>query len=83
MFSAGDTCLQDSLIGLALVRGRLGSGNDAAVMRGSIAFMLWLPGLLLLLMMSTALDSGLVVLVGVPLLLLVLWRFVARSPRKT
>ena len=67
---------QEALINLALVRGTFGDGNDARFIRGRIAFMLWLPGLLLLLILGVEIQSPVVVAVGIPGLLVALWVFV-------
>jgi hypothetical protein len=72
---------QEALINLALVRGTLGDGNDSRFVRSRIAFMLWPPGLLLVLMLAVTLQSEAVVVVGVTTPLLALWRFGAVTPK--
>ena len=70
---------QEALIGLALVRGTLGDRNDALFIRGRIAFLLWMPGLLLILMLGVWIQSGVVIVLGIPLLLIALWVSVVRG----
>ena len=70
---------QEALINLALVRGRLGSGNDDLYIRSRLAFMLWMPGFLLVLMLAVRLQSPIVVVAGLPFLLLAYWRFGGRA----
>ena len=66
---------QEALINLALSRGTLGDRNDAPYMRGRIAFLIWMPGFLLVLMLAVAARSETIVVVGVAALVLILWRF--------
>ena len=73
---------QEALINLGLVRGTLGDRNDARFMRGRIAFMLWMPGFLLVLMLAVVVGSGAVVTAGVTLLLVAFWRIAAHAPEK-
>jgi hypothetical protein len=73
---------QEALINLALVRGTLGDRNDGRFVRSRIAFMLWLPGLLIVLMLAIAVQSETVVVAGVPMLLVAMWRFGGRTPER-
>ncbi|TMF53154.1 MAG: hypothetical protein E6H95_10700 [Chloroflexi bacterium] len=73
---------QEALINLALTRGTLGDGNDARYVRGRVAFMLWIPSFLLVMILAHALQSAVVVPFGVATLLSAFWLFVARAPQE-
>jgi hypothetical protein len=64
-----DTNLQMALMNLAFVRGPFGGANDDRFIRSRIAFLLWMPGFLLILMFAVRIQSWLVITVAIPLLI--------------
>ena len=83
MHGGDDTNLQMALMNLAFVRGRFGSGNDAGFARVGLAFMLWMTGFLLVLILSVVLQVEVVVPAGLILLGLAFWRFGVRAPKES
>jgi hypothetical protein len=77
MHGGDDTNLQMALMNLAFVRGTFGGANDDRDIRSRIAFLLWMPGFLLILMFGVWIQSWLVIAVAMPLLLITLWVFIA------
>jgi hypothetical protein len=69
------------LMNLGFVRGGVGEDADQRFMRGRIAIMIWLPGLALVVLFATWLQSLVIGLGGIALLLVGLWLYTERFDR--
>ena len=79
MHNSDDTPLSMFLMNLAFARGGFGEDADQRFVRSRIAIMLWLPGLALITLLATWLQSLVVGLVGIAVLLVVLWLYTERA----
>jgi hypothetical protein len=81
MQGSDDSFFQEAVAHLAFMRGTIGSRNDDSFLRGRIAILLWLPGLLSVLLLGAELQSWIVIVAGVSLLLITMWLIVI-GPRQ-
>jgi hypothetical protein len=81
MHSSDDTPLSMFLMSLAFARGGFGAEADQLFVRGRVAIMIWLPGLALITLLATWIQSLVVGLVGISLLLAGLWLCTERAPQ--
>ncbi|TMC51614.1 MAG: hypothetical protein E6J20_15500 [Chloroflexi bacterium] len=80
MQGSDDSFFQEAVANLAFMRGAIGDKNDGRFVRGRIAILIWLPGLLSVLLLGAWLQSWIVIAAGIPLLLVVMWLIVV-GPR--
>jgi hypothetical protein len=81
MQGSDDSFFQEAVANLAFIRGTIGSRNDVSFIRGRLAMLVWLPGLLGVLWLGVALQSWIVIAAGIPLLLILTWLVVV-DPRR-
>ena len=80
MQGSDDSFFQEAVANLAFMRGTMGDKNDERFVRGRMAILIWLPGLLSVLLLGAWLQSWVVIAAGIPLLLVVMWLIVV-GPR--
>jgi len=79
LHNSDDTPLSMFLMSLAFARGGFGGDADQRFVRERIAIMIWLPGLALVVLLATWIQSLVVGLTGIALLLVGLWLYTERA----